>query len=52
VLFKMKRERYAFVTVLPTAWLVICTLTAGLQKVFDSAPSIGFSKQPSTGTDV
>ena len=27
---------------LPTAWLVICTLTAGLQKVFDSAPSVGF----------
>jgi carbon starvation protein len=42
VLFKMKRERYAFVTVLPTAWLVICTLTAGLQKVFDSAPSVSF----------
>jgi hypothetical protein len=42
VLFKMKRERYAFVTLLPTAWLVICTLTAGLQKVFDSAPSVGF----------
>ncbi|MGY8683386.1 carbon starvation CstA 5TM domain-containing protein, partial [Bradyrhizobium sp. UFLA05-153] len=42
VLFKMKRERYAFVTMLPTAWLVICTLTAGLQKVFDSAPSVGF----------
>ncbi|HET9247460.1 MAG TPA: carbon starvation CstA 5TM domain-containing protein, partial [Xanthobacteraceae bacterium] len=42
VLFKMKRERYAFVTVLPTVWLVICTLTAGLQKVFDSAPSVSF----------
>jgi uncharacterized short protein YbdD (DUF466 family) len=33
VLFKMKRERYAWVTMLPTAvWLLICTLTAGWQK--------------------
>ena len=30
VLFKMKRERYAWVTIVPTAWLLICTLTAGL----------------------
>jgi carbon starvation protein len=45
VLFKMKRERYAWVTILPTAWLLICTLTAGLQKVFHSAPSIGFLAQ-------
>ena len=42
VLFKMKREKYAWVTLLPTAWLLICTLTAGLQKVFDPAPAIGF----------
>jgi carbon starvation protein len=42
VLFKMKRERYAWVTVVPTVWLLICTLTAGLQKVFDANPKIGF----------
>ena len=30
VLFKMKRERYAWVTIVPTVWLVVCTLTAGL----------------------
>jgi carbon starvation protein len=42
VLFKMKRERYAWVTVLPTVWLLICTLTAGLQKVFHPDPAIGF----------
>ncbi len=42
VLFKMKREKYAWVTLLPTTWLLICTLTAGLQKVFDSNPAIGF----------
>ena len=36
VLFKMKRERYAWVTIVPTAWLLVCTLTAGLQKMFHS----------------
>ncbi|MGY2047120.1 carbon starvation CstA family protein [Methylobacterium sp. JK268] len=42
VIFKMKRERYAFVTIVPTVWLVACTLTAGLQKVFSADPRIGF----------
>ncbi|PKU24313.1 carbon starvation CstA family protein [Telmatospirillum siberiense] len=42
VLFKMKRERYAWVPMLPAAWLLICTLTAGLQKVFSPIPAIGF----------
>jgi carbon starvation protein len=42
VLFKMKRERYALVTMVPAAWLVICTLTAGLLKVFSPDPSVGF----------
>src|SRR5689334_2969174 len=42
VIFKMKRERYAWVTIVPTVWLAICTLTAGLQKVFHPDPSIGF----------
>jgi carbon starvation protein len=42
ILFKMKRERYAWVTILPTVWLLICTLTAGIQKVFSDDPRIGF----------
>ncbi len=42
VLFKMKRERYAWVTIAPTAWLVACTVTAGWQKVFSADPAIGF----------
>jgi carbon starvation protein len=42
VLFKMKQQRYAWVTLLPTAWLLVCTLVAGLQKVFHPSPSIGF----------
>ena len=42
VLCKMKRERYAWVTALPTLWLLICTLTAGWAKLFHPNPSIGF----------
>ncbi len=42
VLFKMKRERYAWVTIVPTMWLLICTLTAGWQKLFHPKPAIGF----------
>ena len=42
VIFKMKRERYAFVTIIPTVWLCICTLTAGYQKIFSADPKIGF----------
>ena len=42
VIFKMKRERYAWVTILPAIWLVVCTLTAGLQKIFHPDPRIGF----------
>jgi len=42
VLFKMKRERYAWVAAAPATWLVICTVTAGLQKIFHSNPAIGF----------
>ena len=42
VIFKMKRERYAWVTIVPTVWLAICTLTAGIQKIFHPDPFIGF----------
>ncbi|AIO35902.1 carbon starvation protein A [Burkholderia pseudomultivorans] len=42
VLFKMKRERYAWVTIVPTVWLLICTLTAGWQKIFDANPKVSF----------
>nr|WP_198980140.1 carbon starvation CstA family protein [Herbaspirillum sp. ASV7] len=42
VLFKMKRDRFAWVTMAPTAWLLACTLTAGWQKVFDANPRVGF----------
>ncbi|MEI7611813.1 MAG: carbon starvation CstA family protein [Betaproteobacteria bacterium] len=42
VLFKMKRQKYAWVTILPTTWLLICTLSAGWEKVFNANPKIGF----------
>ncbi|MFZ4285531.1 carbon starvation CstA family protein [Variovorax sp. HJSM1_2] len=42
VLFKMKRERFAWVTLLPTLWLLACTMTAGWLKVFDASPKVGF----------
>jgi len=42
MLVKMKRERYIWVTVVPTVWLLITTLTAGVQKIFHSDPAIGF----------
>jgi carbon starvation protein len=38
----MKRARHAWVTLLPTLWLLICTLTAGWQKLFHPDPAIGF----------
>ncbi|AXP05372.1 carbon starvation CstA family protein [Pseudomonas bijieensis] len=42
VLIKMKRQRYVWVTLLPASWLLICTTTAGLIKLFDANPAIGF----------
>ena len=41
-LVKMKRERYLWVTAVPMLWLLICTLTAGWQKVFSGDPKLGF----------
>ncbi|HZV64760.1 MAG TPA: carbon starvation protein A, partial [Telluria sp.] len=42
VLFKMKRAKYAWVTMAPTAWLLACTLSAGWQKIFDANVKVGF----------
>jgi carbon starvation protein len=42
VLFRMKRQRYAWVTVIPTVWLLICTLSAGALKLLSSDPAVGF----------
>ncbi|MGJ7902206.1 carbon starvation CstA family protein [Lysobacter sp. 1R34A] len=45
VLFKMKRDRYAWVTIVPTLWLLICTSAAGLIKIFSDNPAVGFLAQ-------
>lgn len=42
VLVKMKRERYAWVTAFPAAWLLLCTTAAALIKLFDPNPAMGF----------
>ncbi|GKS69618.1 carbon starvation protein [Nitrosomonas sp. PY1] len=42
VLFKMKQDRYAWVTVIPLTWVSVCTLTAAWQKIFHDNPRIGF----------
>jgi carbon starvation protein len=42
VLIKMKRERYTWVTLVPTAWLLVCTLSAAWEKIASTNPKIGF----------
>ncbi len=41
-LVKMKREKFLWVALLPTTWLLVCTMTAGWQKLFHDDPKIGF----------
>ncbi|WP_312313051.1 carbon starvation CstA family protein [Sphingobium yanoikuyae] len=42
VLFRMKRDRFAWVTMVPAAWLLICTLSAGFLKLFSTDAKVGF----------
>ncbi|MBG6117645.1 MULTISPECIES: carbon starvation CstA family protein [unclassified Sphingobium] len=42
VLFRMKRDRFAWVTMIPTAWLLVCTLSAGWLKLFSADAKVGF----------
>jgi carbon starvation protein len=42
VIVKMGKLKYAWVTLVPLAWLSAATLTAGWQKVFAPDPALGF----------
>jgi carbon starvation protein len=42
LLVKSGKVRYAWVTLAPLAWLLVCTLTAAAQKIWHTDPKIGF----------
>ena len=42
VLFKMGKKAYTWVTLVPTTFILIATMTAGWQKLFHENPAIGF----------
>ena len=45
VIIKMHRARYAWITCVPLAWLVVVTFTAGFEKIWSPQPRIGFLAQ-------
>ena len=51
ILFKMKKQKYAWVTIVPTIFLFITSMTAGWQKIFHENPKIGFLAQANRFSD-
>jgi carbon starvation protein len=51
ILFKMKKEKYVWVTIIPTIFLFITSMTAGWQKIFHENPKIGFLAQANRFSD-
>ncbi|MFY5899411.1 carbon starvation CstA family protein [Acinetobacter pittii] len=51
ILFKMKKEKYVWVTIIPTIFLFITCMTAGWQKIFHENPKIGFLAQANRFSD-
>ena len=51
ILFKMKKVKYVWVTIVPTIFLFITSMTAGWQKIFHENPKIGFLAQANRFSD-
>ncbi|EKU36926.1 carbon starvation protein CstA [Acinetobacter sp. WC-141] len=51
ILFKMKKEKYVWVTIVPTIFLFVTCMTAGWQKIFHENPKIGFLAQAHKASD-
>ncbi|WP_374532077.1 carbon starvation CstA family protein [Acinetobacter sp.] len=51
ILFKMKKEKYVWVTIIPTIFLLITCMVAGWQKIFHENPKIGFLAQANRFSD-
>jgi carbon starvation protein CstA len=54
ILFKMKRQNWAWVTGIPAVWALIFTLSAAFEKLFSADPAIGFlarAQQLTAGID-